>query len=60
MSERASEQVTMRITPSELKRLDEMRAEGKWRNRAEMVRSMIRAILDDDAAAHGLAPLPKL
>jgi Arc/MetJ-type ribon-helix-helix transcriptional regulator len=35
--------------------LDGMVAEGGFRCRAELVRSLIRAIIDDDKATHGKA-----
>lgn len=44
--------VRMRFTETETRLLDEMARAGDWPSRSVMCRSMIRAILDDDAKAH--------
>lgn len=52
-NEMFSEQFVVRMTPSDAERLDAMMHEGKYSSRAQLVRSILRAILDDDDAAHG-------
>ena len=50
--EKLSEQFVVRLTPSEAERLDALMIEGKYSSRAQLMRSVLRAVLDDDAAAH--------
>lgn len=51
--ERTSVCITCRMTPSEVRCLDEIANEGGL-TRSEAVRSMLRAIFDDDRRAHGV------
>lgn len=50
--EKLSEQFVVRLTPSEAERLDALMHEGKYASRAQLMRSILRAVLDDDAKAH--------
>ncbi len=50
-----SEMVVVRVTLSIRAYLDALMREGKYRSRAELVRSMLQCIADDDRRAHGEA-----
>lgn len=52
--ERTSVCIACRLTPSEVAYLDEIANEGGL-TRSEAVRSMLRAIFEDDRKAHGRA-----
>jgi Arc/MetJ-type ribon-helix-helix transcriptional regulator len=47
---RVTEQFVVRLTPEDARRLDAMMIAGKYSSRADLVGSLIRAILDDDEA----------
>lgn len=50
--DKASEQFVVRLTPSEAAALDRIKDEGGYPSRNETVRSILRAVIEDDAKAH--------
>lgn len=56
MSDR-TEQIVIRITRPMARRLDAMMERGGYRHRTALVRSLLLAIINDDAKAHGEKPL---
>jgi hypothetical protein len=42
----------LRMEPADLEYLDRMALEGHYKNRAELIRSILREIIRDDKAAH--------
>lgn len=52
-----SEVVVVRFTAEEIRRLDVMVTEGEHGGLGPLIRSLVRTILDDDAAAHGEPPI---
>lgn len=49
------EKVHLGLTRADAAYLDAMMREGGYRSRAELIRSLLRGIIDDDKAAHGRA-----
>lgn len=43
--------VPVRLTNEDVEYLDDMMVEGGFRSRAELIRSLVRAIVEDDKAA---------
>jgi metal-responsive CopG/Arc/MetJ family transcriptional regulator len=42
--------VPLRLTADEIEYLDDMMVDGGWRSRAELIRSLVRSIIEDDKA----------
>lgn len=51
--DKLSEQFVVRVTPAEAAALDKIKDEGFYPSRNDLVRSLLRAIIQDDAKAHG-------
>lgn len=59
MRDSLTELVAVRLSRAEFILLEKMQVRGGYATRQELVRSLIRAILDDDAAAHNEPRLPR-